>query len=75
MAKAAAGRKVLVVRFKRENPNIEGTATSYVRTDKVGRHHGYTVTERPEGVELSKGELPTIFVPWTGVLQVEYTDA
>lgn len=72
MAKPA--RKVLVVRFKRENPNIEGTATSFVRTDKRGRHMGYTVAELPNGVELSKEALPTILVPWSSVLQIEYGD-
>lgn len=73
MAKPA--RKVLVVRFKRENPNVEGTATSAVYTEKRGRHMGYTVEETDRGVLLSKEGATTLLVPWSGVLQVEYGDA
>lgn len=72
MAKAAPARKV-TVRFLRPGPNLEGSAASYVFSDKVGRHCGYEVTETPFGIELRKGGARTL-VPWSLVHQVEYSD-
>lgn len=71
---AVAGpRRELIVRFLNPGPNLEGMAASYIRTDKVGRHHAYTIIETALGVEFEKDGVAG-FVPWTRVTQVERSD-